>query len=102
MNGSKNVVDAYRKAAVKLFGISETEAQTYIVAPKDDTGEWAPNALAIVYLEADCRKPGDDGTLPALLGYYSGIGMENCVKLSRAAGVGFVEYINPAVAAVWE
>ena len=98
----KSIVNKYRKAAQKLWGISKVEAETYILDPKDDAGENAPNALVVIYLEADCRKKGDEGTLPALLSSYEMYGIENCIKLAKETGTGtYVEYNNAAVAAVW-
>lgn len=96
-----DAVQAYREAAQRLYGVSPEEAATYIKAPEDDPGGWAPDALAIVYLEADMRTPSDTGTIPTRLGYWSQGGLEECIRLGQAAGVGFVEYINAAVAAVW-
>jgi hypothetical protein len=96
-----NTVEKYRQAAMDLFGANRTEAERYIVAPEDDTGEWAPDALAIIYLEPDMRFPEDTGCIPDRLGYYSRNGFDNCIRLGERAGVGFVEYFNAAVAAVW-
>lgn len=95
-------VRRYRKAARELFGISEVEAETYIVEPENDPGGWAPGSLGIVYLEADCRKDGDNGDLPGILGYYSPNGMENGFSLDAVANCeAHIEYINAAVAAIW-
>jgi hypothetical protein len=96
-----NAVEKYRKAAQELYGISPEEAAVYIVAPEDDKGGWAPDALAVIYLEADMRTPKDTGTLPAKLSYW-GNGMEEALRLGARAGVGFIEHINAAVAAVYE
>lgn len=94
--------DAYRNAARELFGISQVEAEVYIRTAADDPGEWAPDALLVIYTEADCRKEGDEGMLPGLLDYYSNRGDERCAALDAAAGQGtFIERINAAVAAVW-
>ncbi len=93
--------DAYRRAAIKVLGVSKQEAETYIINPDDDTGENAPGALVVIYLEADCREKGDEGVLPDLLGYYTTSGPERCVDLANEAGVGYIEYINGAVAAVY-
>jgi len=99
---ANKIRDAYRKAAVKLFDISEAEASVYIRAPQDDPGEWAPTAKAIIYLEADCRTDDDTGTLPAMLDSYTNDGMDRCSDLDKASGTGcYIEYINAAVAAVW-
>lgn len=93
--------DAYRRAAVKLFGISEHEASVYIVAACDDKGEWAEDAVGIIYTEADCRTAGDTGTLADLLDYYDPHGDERLAALDEAAGMGcFIERINAAVCAV--
>ncbi len=95
------VVEAYRKAAMELWGANETEAANYIRHPKDDPGEWAPTALAIIYLEPDMRFPEDTACIPDALDYYQK-GFDNCLTLAEKAGTGFVEYINAAVAAVYE
>lgn len=84
-------VEAYRKAAVKLWpGYTPEQAVRGIVAPEDDPGQWAPNSLAIIYMEG--QTPMD----------YWGSGMEDGFKLASLAGVGHVEFINAAVAAVYE
>jgi len=97
----KETVEAYRKAAMVLFGANRTEAENYIRSPEDDPGEWAPNSLAVIYLEPDMRFPEDTGCIPDALDYWSPMGMENGIKLGTAAGTGYVEYINAAVAAVY-
>jgi len=94
------IVEAYREAAMSLFGANKAEAENYIVAPKDDPGQWAPRALAIIYLEPDMRFPEDTACIPDALDYY-GKGFDNSLTLADKAGTGFVEYINAAVAAVW-
>lgn len=96
-----NTVDKYRKAAMELFGANEKEAANYIRNPKNDPGKWSPHALAIIYLEPDGRFPEDTFCIPDALDYY-GRGFDNCIALAQAAGVGFIEYINPAVAAVYD
>jgi hypothetical protein len=97
-----NTVDKYRKAAVRLFGCSEAEARTYIVAPEDDPGQWAPKALAIIRIEPDCREEWDEGIIPASLDSNDTHGLDNCESLDKEAGAGaYIEYINAAVAAVW-
>lgn len=84
-------VEAYRKAATKLWpGYTADEAKQGIVAPEDDRGEWAPNSLAVIYMEG--QTPMD----------YWGAGHEDAFKLAELAGVGYVEFINAAVAAVYE
>jgi len=98
----KKVVKAYREAAMRLFKCSAVEAEVYIRAPENDPGQWSPNALGIIYLEADGRKEGDEMLIPAHLDYYSSYGFNNCIKLSEEAGVGFIEHINAAVAAIWD
>ena len=86
-----NTVERYRKAAMDLFGANRAEAERYIVAPADDRGEWAPQALAIIYLEPDMRFPEDTGCIPDCLGYYGRNGFDNCLSLGERAGEGFVE-----------
>jgi len=95
---------AYRRAAVKLFGANKAEAQAYIVPAHEDTGGWAPEGLAVIYLEPDFRFPEDTGKIPDSLSYYArgGKGLENCFALSAAAGLGMIEYQNAAVAVVYE
>ena len=88
-----NAVARYREAAVKLYGISREEAEEAIVAPADDTGEWAPGSLAVIYLEYGHTQP---------ISYWSNGALDACLALSCAAGVGYVEYVNAAVAAVYE
>ena len=88
-----NTVEKYRKAAIKLFNITEAEATKAIVSPEDDNGEWAPDSMAVLYLEYAGL---------ARLSYWSSSGFDAAIELSKAAGVGFVEYINAAVAAVYE
>ena len=83
--------EAYRGAAVKLYGYSREQAEACIYSPENDPGEWAPRALVILNLEKG---------LPAL-GLYSGDWLEESSRLGSVAGVGFVEHINGAVAAVW-
>lgn len=95
-------VEAYRQAAARLFGANKAEVENYIVAPDEDRGEWAPQSLAVIYLEPNFTFPEDTGVIADRLGYYSPNGMEECFKLGELAGVGYVEYINAAVAAVYE
>lgn len=102
MSTAKSTVKKYRKAAMALFGANEKEATHYIVEPKDDRGEWAPRSLAVIYLEPNMTFPEDTACIPDMLGYYSRNGFDNCVKLGEKAGVGYIEYINAAVAAVYE
>ena len=89
---NKDAVYHYRRAAMKQFGISAEEAEQAIVAPADDKGEWAPESLAVIYLEY--------GYTPQL-DYYNGYCLDACIELSEEAGVGYIEYINAAVAAVY-
>ena len=84
------VVEKYRQAAIRLWGMTAEEAAIGIVAPADDRGEWAPNSLAVIYVE---------GQTP--INYWER-GAEQCEKLSAEAGVGYIEFINAAVAAVYE
>lgn len=95
------VVKAYRMAAQALWGANPVEAAHYIVDPADDTGEWAPNSLAVIYLEPHGGFPEDEFTIPYALDYYSGGGFDACIELADKAGVGYIEYINAAVAAVY-
>ena len=99
---SKATVNKYRKAARKLFGASAKEAEVYIKTPKEDTGGWAPRSLAVIYLECDGRFPEDRFAIPEALDFYGDEGFENCVKLAEEAGVGYIEYVNAAVAVVYE
>ena len=82
---------AYRRAAVKLYGYTQEQAEACIYSPANDPGEWAPKALVILNLER--------GLAP--LAYYGPDFMGGGIELQEAAGVGFVEHINAAVAAVW-
>ena len=96
-----NTIDLYRKAAIALWNVSSQETETYIVDPKDDQGEWAPDAIAIIYLEPHCYHEDDFGELPNLLGYFAPGGMENCSRLDAAVDADcYIQYINAAVAAV--
>lgn len=91
MSKQDKAVEAYRKAAVKLWpGYTMAEAERGIVHPEDDRGEWAPGSLAVIYMEG--QTPMD----------YWGNGMEDGFKLGSLAGIGYVEFINAAVAAVYE
>jgi hypothetical protein len=96
-----NTVEAYRKAAIKLFGANPAEAEQYIVSPQLDTGEWATDSMVIIYLERDGRFQEDQFAIPNALGYHEDNGFANCLRIAQEAGVGYVEYINCAVAAVW-
>lgn len=73
-------------------------ANREIVEPND----WAPGSLGVILLEPDLRTEGDTGTLPGHLSYYGPDGFGSCERLDHAAGCRtFIEYINPAVAAIW-
>ena len=84
-------VKAYRQAAQKLYGYTQAEAEACIYSPKDDPGGWAPDALVILNLEQGLSR----------LGLYAPDWLEEGLRLGEEAGVGFVEHINGAVAAVW-
>jgi len=83
-------VEAYRAAAIKLWGMTPEDAAKGIVEPDEDGGQWAPDSLAVIYMEG--QTPMD----------YWGDGMEQGFKLAALAGVGYVEFVNAAVAAVYE
>lgn len=87
-----NVVDKYRKAAMRLYGITEGEAKAAIYCPTEDPGEWAPKSMAVINLET--------GHLP--VSYWSPTFLDQCIELGDAAGVGYVECINAAICAVYE
>jgi hypothetical protein len=89
-----SIIENYRKAAMSLFGTTRSEATKAIVEPENDPGKWAPDALAVIYLEFD-------GPLSEALDYW-GDGFENCIRLGEKAEYGYIEYINAAVAAVYE
>lgn len=86
-------VEAYRTAAMNLYGISREQAEYSIVHPSEDNGQWAPEAEVILYLERAALAPLD---------YWGMDHLGACIELSNEAGVGFIETINPAVAAVYE
>lgn len=99
---SNKTVRAYRTAAKNLWNISDIELETYIIDPKDDAGEWAPNAKVIIYLEKDCRRKGDLGIFCEMLDYYNPTSLDNAWYLSEKVGDGsYIEFINAAVAAVY-
>ena len=83
-------VEAYRAAAVKLWGMTPEDAAKGIVEPGEDSGQWAPDSLAVIYME---------GQTP--MNYWED-GMEQGFRLQALAGIGYVEFINAAVAAVYE
>lgn len=86
-------VRRYRAAARKLFKLTEAQAIRSIYTPNDDRGQWAPKSKAIINFE--------HGDLPQC-GYYAPKGLDNCIAWACEAGVGYVEYYNAAIAAVWE
>lgn len=91
MSKQDMAVKAYREAAVKLWpGYTPAQAARGIVHPDDDAGQWAPGALAVIYME---------GQTPM---QYWGNGADDGFRLGELAGVGYVEFINAAVAAVYE
>jgi len=92
METTMDPVESYRAAAIKLFGITREEAERAIVSAEDDRGEWAPDSLVVLYLEFACMQDLD---------YWHTSGNNNMIRLSEAAGVGYVEYVNAAVAAVY-
>lgn len=87
------VVERYRTAAMTIFGITRQQAEEAIYAPEDDPGEWAPTSKAILNLETGALAP---------MGYWEPTGFHESTHLSRTAGFGFIEYVNAAVAAVYE
>lgn len=86
-------VEQYRQAAIRLYGLTEKQAKRSIYSAQDDPGQWAPDALGIINLEY--------GDLPQC-SYWAPRGPDECLRLGEEAGVGFVEYINAAVAAIHE
>lgn len=97
MTKTTRVVEAYRNAAMQLYGITREQAERSIVHPEDDKGRWAwsqaRGALVILYLERAALRPLD---------YFGPYHLDECIKLEDEAGVGHIETINPAVAAVYE
>ena len=88
------VVEAYRAAAVELYGLTVAQAERAIIASEDDPGEWAPGSLAVIRLEF-----GDP--LNDHIGYFALRGLDECFRLSGKAGIGYVEWVNGGVAAVY-
>lgn len=86
------VTARYRAAAIKLFGLSEAQAAQCIYTPKSDPGQWAPKAKCIINFEYGTLEPAS---------YYAPRGMDKCFDWASAAGVGYIEYHNAAIAAVW-
>lgn len=80
---------------MELYGLTRKQAELSIYTPENDPGEWAPSALAIL-----CFEYGDG--LADNCGYWAPSGLAECFRLSARAGVGFVEWINPAVGAVYD
>jgi len=78
---------------VQPFGVgSAPERAGEIYGPEEDPGEWAPGSLAILNMETGHLGP---------MSYWATNGLDECFRLSDAAGVGFIEYVNAAVAAVY-
>ncbi len=92
----KEVTQAYRKAAIKLYGCTEDQVALSIRNPEEDSTarEWAPNALAVLFFEYK------DG-MGSACGYWEPDGFEECLKLAKEAGVGYIEYQNAAVGGVY-
>jgi hypothetical protein len=88
-----SVVKRYREAAIALYGLTAEQAEEAIYSPKDDPGEWAPGSLAIVNFEMGHLDP---------CSYYAPNGLDECFRLSGEAGIGFIEYLNAAIGAVYE
>ena len=82
---------AYRRAARKLYGYTQAEAEACIYAVHADRGEWAPTGLVILNLERGLAK----------LAYYGPDFVGGGIELEQEAGVGFVEHYNAAIAVVW-
>jgi len=89
-NPNKHTV-AYRKAIVEKFGVTEEEVKLAVVNAEDDAGGWATGAHTIIYMEFDIG-----------LVYYSPRFLDDCCDLANKARLGYIECINPAVAAVYD
>ena len=87
----RKAVGAYRRAARKLYGYDQAQAEACIYGPENDPGEWAPDALVILNFERGLSR----------LAYNAPDWLDESVRFQEEAGVGFVEHINGAVAAVW-
>lgn len=101
---TKATTKTIRDAVARMFGANKAECENYIKSPEDDTGGWAegsPGAVAVIYLEPDGRFPEDQYKIPDALGYWSGHGLDNCIRLGQETGT-TVEYYNAAVAVVYE
>lgn len=94
-------IEQYREAAKRLWGANDAEVRAYFKEPHEDTGEWAPHSLGVIYLEPDGRFKEDTFVIPNKLSYYGPSGFDSCLALSEAAGIGYIEYINTAVAAIY-
>jgi len=90
---SAKVTELYRKAAMKLYGISREKAVQAIKTPSEDTGEWAPKSMAVLHLEYEAM---------GALSYWDPYFFDRLNELSAEAGIGYIECINPAVCAVYE
>ena len=82
---------AYRRAARKLYGYTREQAEACIYPPHADPGEWAPKGLVILNLEAGLEA----------LDYYGPDFVGGGIALQEAAGTGYVEHHNAAIAVVW-
>ena len=78
--------------------LADHEHGAFILAAEDDRGGWAPTAAVIIRMEGrggkdDCHPPLD----------YYGSGMDHAFQASdRLSGDAYIEFINAAVAAVYE
>ena len=84
------VTALYRRAAVKVYGITEVQAAQAIYTPYDDSGQWAPDSLVIINLEYG-----------HISSYWDADFWYKVNKMSAMAGTGYVECINPAICAVY-
>ena len=87
--------DAYREAAVGMFGITPDQAAEAIYTQRDDPGEWAPKSLVILNMETGWL--GD---------YYEPGHIDRFYDLGEAANRSlekhtYIEYQNAAIAAVF-
>ena len=94
MTKTEAAAKAYQEAAQRLYNISKADAEQAIVPADQDRGEWAPNALVVLYLEHAALAP---------LAYWGRDHMGACHALESASGQSdtFIETINAAVAAVY-
>jgi len=93
MKNQTSTVRKYREAAVKLFGISEDEAERCIIQSNADAGQNAPHALVILRLEHGLDALSFHGPDP--------LGATSRLDVEANAGT-FTEYVNGAVAAIYE